>query len=93
MTTFSAQPPCTLRLSGEWRFVFTAEAEKQRFRRGNSYYYTVLINYPIAQRVMFTMFFRIDLFISKINSVDSDQPAVWRFRQDGRVQTVLYHQN
>ena len=25
MTTFAAQPPCTPRLSGEWRFVFTAD--------------------------------------------------------------------
>ena len=25
MITFSAQPLCTLRLSGEWRFVFTAD--------------------------------------------------------------------
>ena len=52
MRTFSAQPPCTLRLRGEWRFIFTAEAQRSRGCAEETLTIThVLINYLIAQRV------------------------------------------
>ena len=52
MTTFSAQPPCTPRLCGEWRFVFTAEAQRNRGCAEETAIIThVSINYLIAQHV------------------------------------------
>ena len=48
MRTFSAQPPCTRRLRGEWRFVFTAEAQRSRGCAEETVTIThVLINYLI----------------------------------------------
>jgi hypothetical protein len=53
MTTFSAQAPCTLRLSGEWRFVFTAEAQRGRGCAEKTVTIIhVLINSLIAQHVI-----------------------------------------